>query len=773
MFSAISAFTLGVLLFQQMPFLPSSWWLLVLAPGWICWRACRRLRPVLLLLLGFSWSHFHALLNRPAPIPDHYLGQPVWVTGIVKGLPEDRPGRSRFFFEVESLALKEKHLSGSWRIRLNWYRQIPPLHSGERWKLPVKLKPVHSYRNPGGFDYAGWLYARGVIYTGYVKGKGGLRLSAASPLASVRQQLAQGIGETVASSRAAGVMRALLVGDRSGLSAADKATFAATGTSHLMAISGLHIGLVAGLAFLLARRLWRCFPRLCARWPAPVAAAPVAMLAALGYAALAGFSVPTERALIMLWVAMLGIVWRRTVAPFHALALALLLVLLWDPLAVISAGFWLSFTAVAVILLMAPGGGRFSWLWLQLAISLALAPLLVWQQMQLSLLSPLVNLLAIPLFSLLLVPLVLSGGLLLFLWPEVGEILLQGARWLLDVLLPLLDQLAAVNPPFSGREAGVQLLVVLTAGLLFGSLLWRRGMNWSVLLVVPIVALAVGFAAQSARPQPNSFDFALLDVGQGLSAVVITARHTLVFDTGPRFDSGFNTGAAVVVPYLEQRGLSRIDMLVISHGDMDHVGGAKGVLNRLPAERIISGEPLAIGRRVHRCQAGDQWWWDGVHFQLLHPPSGRRLEGNRASCVVRVSSGRRSVLLTGDIEADGEQWLVKHYGNRLASTLVVAAHHGSNTSSSSAFIQKTGSDYVLFAAGIGNRWGFPSAKVMTRWCKQGAEPLNTAWSGALEFTLSADTLSGPRHHAQRQRRYWQSQIEKKIPPACSMISADK
>ena len=504
-----------------------------------------------------------------------------------------------------------------------------------------------------------------------------------------------------------------------------------------------------------------------------MAAVPPALLAGAGYAALAGFSLPTQRALIMLAVIMGALLLRRHLHPLQAMAIALLLVVIRDPLSLQSAGFWLSFGAVGILYLVASRGkGRWSWLWQQFSISLGLMPILIWQQMDLSLLSPLVNLAAIPLFSLLVVPGVLLGLLLEVLagWP--GDWLLQGTAWLLDGFYRVLEWLARWNPQLSGRE----LLLWLLLAVVFVAGTWRirQGRRRSLVLAVamPAVMLLSVRGFLSPRPAVNSFELQLLDVGQGLSAVVRTSDHLLIFDTGPRFPSGFNTGHAVLVPYLRTLGVGRVDRLLLSHGDLDHVGGATGLLQYVGVEEILGGEParLAIHRSVERCHRGEQWWWDGVHFEILSPGLVPGAEGNDASCVLRVSTGDQALLLTGDIEAGVEQALVKVDAAGLGSSVVVAAHHGSRSSSSAGFIEAVAPRYVLFSAGVHNRWGFPRVEVEQRWCDGGAVPLNTAVEGAIGFRFTPSSLQGPFLHARRHRRYWQWQMEQQIPVACSMIA---
>ncbi len=755
-----AGFALGVFVFQQLPSLPHGGWLVLLLPVLWCWWKIPRAAWICAVLAGYFWAQFHSTVTQPQRLPATALQDVVLASGIVQDIPDSNSHRIRFFFQVQRLQQEERRLSGNWRFRISWYQQPPKLVAGDRWTLPLRLKMAHGYHNPGGFDYEGWLYARKVVYTGYVKGEGMRTGQQRWSLDRLRQEVVQDIHQAHLSRRAAGVMAALVVGDRSGLSREDKAVFAATGTSHLIAISGLHIGLIAALVYFLVRWGWQHFPWCCCRWPARVAAAPFAMIAALAYAAMAGFTVPTQRALVMLLVVMLGIVMRRSTSPVHLLGLALVAVVLWDPFAVVSAGFWLSFAAVGAIVFLAAGtAGRFSWLWVQLGIFLALSPVLVWQQLPVSLVSPLVNLVAIPVFALLIVPLTLLAVLLQMMNRAAGHLLLQVVGWLLDHFLWGLDAVASWSPALHWGAVPVPGLVIIAVVALLAT--WRVRKTachplWRLSFVSVACLCLILYVQHVAAPFPNRFRLTLLDVGQGLSVVVRTARHVLVFDTGPRYPSGFNTGSSVLLPYLKSQGIHGIDKLVLSHSDIDHVGGAPDLIRSIPIADIVMGEPPGLGMPVpgQPCVAGETWWWEGVRFEVLYPPDIAGLEGNNASCVLRISAGGQEALLTGDIEKQGEEWLLNFAGDRLKSALVVAAHHGSASSSSTDFVAAAQAHYVLFSAGKNNRWGFPRKKVLDRWHASGAKSLNTANAGAIEFTLGAGVDAEASTWFSRSRHYW-------------------
>ncbi|WP_456448789.1 DNA internalization-related competence protein ComEC/Rec2 [Thiolapillus sp.] len=757
MILAAFGFTFGAVLLQQLPWLPDSRWLLLFLP--FLWLGLHRPATIVALaaMAGFSWSLAYALWHEPPKIPGNMLVDPLFAEGTVLGLPDVSPRRTRFFFLADELVQGQQRVHGSWKLRLSWYRHAPVLLPGERWRLRLRLKAAQGYRNAGGFDYLEWLYVRGVAYTGYVKWPGAEKTGEAGlSVDGVRYRLARFIDHAGVSAGAAGILKALVVGDRSGLSHDFKRLFSLTGTSHLIAISGLHIGLVAGLGFLLFRWLWRCFPRACCRWPAGVAAVFPSFLLALGYAALAGFSIPTRRALIMLAIVYLAILSRRYTSGPHVLALTLLVVLLLDPLAVNSAGFWLSFSAVAALFWMAGSERRFPWFSMQFGIALILMPVLLCLELPVSLVGPVVNIAAIPLFALLVVPVSLAGALLGLMFPPAGLLVLQLAGRVLDEFMAVLQWIIAGIPELSPSSLDNKLLLALVAGSVIVSvLLWRRRSFGRVAGALPGVLALVLLWQRSPAPAPGSYCFTLLDVGQGLSAVIRTAEHVLVFDTGPSFPSGFNTGDAVVLPWLRHQGIARVDLLMLSHSDTDHVGGAASLLRGIPVSEVITGEPLSLdGVHPARCRAGRLWWWDGVRFEVLYPPAVPGLEGNNASCVLKVSSRGQSVLLTGDIEEAAEHWLVEHVKHRLHSDLVVAAHHGSSSSSTQAFVEAVDAKQVLYSAGKYNRWGFPRPEVVTRWKKSGAKDANTGELGALESLLGSREGKSVLAHPTQRQRYW-------------------
>jgi competence protein ComEC len=775
-----------------------SWFLLpTLPPGWpialvcgssllLAWR-WPRLLPLTAFLLGLGWSHLSCGPLLATPFPADLTNQDLEVEGRVSGLPDGYGDGVRFLLAPEQVLHDGRSVPINGRLRLSWYRNAPELRAGERWRLQVRLKPPHGFMNPGSFDYERWLFQQRITATGHVLNRADNTRLDPSPgrfvLDRWRQgltaRLAAALGETgtdpVGEPRpASALLPALVLGDRAGLTPTQWEVFARTGTSHLIAISGLHVGLVAGLVLVLVRRLWSLSERACLSLPAPRAAAIAAMLAAVGYSALAGFAISTQRALVMLAVLLLALILGRTLRPFSALVLALVAVLLLDPASVLSYGFWLSFGAVGILLYTLGGRVRPArWLrrWgrAQWGIALGLLPLLLLLFGRASVIAPLVNLVAIPMFAIIL-PMVLAATLLtlaagwdlpLALCASGLDLAYTGLAWL--SALPLAAESISSRPAWAWAAAFAGVLVLLAPRGLPG-----RMTGW--VMLTPLLLLA------PRPPHPGQAEVTLLDVGQGLAAVVRTTHHALVYDVGPRYPSGFNTGDAVIAPFLRHQGIRRLDLIVVSHADRDHGGGLAGLIAELPPPTllgsrrqtayVLSAEPREVSQdlsdthhplSISVCRRGRHWNWDGVDFRIIHPDS-HRLRGNNSSCVLRVSSGRASLLLTGDIEDEIEAELIERERARLASDLLAAPHHGSATSSSVPFITAVRPRWVIYSAGFANRFGFPVEEVRERYRGAGVDELNTADSGAIRFLLHASgRIDGPGRWRPDHPRLWRHQ----------------
>jgi competence protein ComEC len=554
---------------------------------------------------------------------------------------------------------------------------------------------------------------------------------------------------------AAGVLAALAVGDQHAISNEEWRLFKRTGVTHLMSISGLHVTLVSGLVAWLVAFGWRRLPRLCERLPARKAAAAAAIAAALGYTLLAGFGVPAQRTLMMVTVVALALWAGRVVAPGRTLALALGAVVLADPWAPLAPGFWLSFGAVALIFYVAAGrvGAEpklLQWGRVQWAVTVGLAPAAMILFGQVSLVGPLANAVAIPLVSGVITPLALLGAAV-----PLDALLVLGA-WLAGHLLEFLEACAAL--PLALWQARVPpLWAVLLALAGVAWLLAPRGVPWrasGVALMLP------AFALPPPAPAPGQAWITVLDIGQGLAVLLRTAHHAMLYDAGPSFAGGGDAGERSIVPLLRARGIARLDVVMLSHDDSDHIGGAVSVMESVPTGALLSSLParhsaLAFAESARRCVRGEAWQWDGVRFELVSPRKEDygAVRGNDLSCVLRVSAGPHAMLLAGDIERAAEASLAAGAGSALHADVLLAPHHGSRTSSSAAFVDATASRWVVFSVGYRNRFRHPNDAVRARYLAAGARLLRTDRDGALSVRLDAANVTVERERV-RRARYW-------------------
>lgn len=753
------AFLLGILAAQQLTSLPAAGWCLLLP---LCLVLAYYLPPFwhlpLIAVAGFLWAIVfasHLLSNRLGP---ELEGKDLLLEGRVVSLPRASQRGWRFDFDTQILGK-------DYRVRLNDYesKSMPP-HAGEQWRLRVKLKLPHGLSNPGGFDFERYLFRQGISATGYIK-RDDINQKLSGPgirhaILSWRGRISSLIKATLPDDEQAGLLRALTVGDRRGIDTAHWQVLTRTGTSHLMAISGLHIGLVAGLVFTLVKFLVTLSPRLLLYTPAVMPAAIAAILAALIYAMLAGFSLPTQRAFIMVGVIMLGILLRRQYLSSSVLALALLLILLYDPLAVLDAGFWLSFAAVAVIMYVLTGRvGQVSRLWqwgrVQWLITFGMLPLMLVLFQQLSLVAPVANLIAVPWVSIITVPITLLAAICLPVSDGLANLLLQGAAWSLAELWLVLEPLAASRyASWYSHAPQTWTILPALAGIIW--LLLPRG--WPV-RSLGIVCLLPMLLLPKPGPLAGEAWFHLLDVGQGLAAVVRTQEQVMVYDTGPWFSEDFDAGIAVIIPFLRSQGINAIDLLVVSHGDNDHRGGANSLLREMPVARILAG---AAPRRwwhdkAEPCLSGQRWQWGEAIFEVLSPYNSHQRPANNRSCVLRIGLGNTHILLPGDIEASGEAQLLAHDHERLRADILVVPHHGSKTSSTESFISAIRPEFALFATGYRNRYHFPNPVVLQRYLNLHTRTLDTAESGAITIKIDASGMQTPQCWRQQSARYWHAQ----------------
>ncbi len=780
---SILGFALGVWWLQRQVMLPDWPALAGLGGGIVACVALawfvRRRGPALsraayflgALLAGFAWAASLGQMRLADHLPAQNEGRDIRLTGVVAGLPQPYENGVRFEFEVENAEAVVPS-----RLSLAWYRgwraeedddrhAAPQLHAGERWQLTVRLKRPHGNLNPHGFDYEAWLFERGVRATGYVRAADDNRRLddfVAQPghaVERLRELIRERFFRSLSEHDYAGVLVALAVGDQRAIDSGLWQVFARTGISHLMSISGLHVTMVAGLGAWLMSFFWRRRPALMLRLPAQKAAAAAGWATALGYCLLAGFGVPAQRTLYMLSVVALALWLGRAASGSRVLALALLLVLLVDPWAVLSAGFWLSFGAVALLFYIAAGRVAprhwlAEWSRAQWAVTIGLIPALLALFQQFSLVSPLANAVAIPIVGLLITPLTLAAALLPF------DLLLVLAHQLLAWLMVFIEWLA--NLPLAVWQQPAQpTWTVLLAALGCAWLLLPRGFpaRWvGVFLMLPLVMLP------PHRPAQGELKLTVLDVGQGLAVHAQTAGHDLLYDTGPQFSADANSGNRILLPYLRAMGVQRLDGLILTHEDKDHAGGALSLLDGLPVDWTASSLPAdhpfreAPGHRP--CADGQTWEWDGVRFEMLHPAppdyDKARRRSNDMSCVLKVTTAQGGVLLTGDIEAASEAALVMRHGERLRADVLLAPHHGSRTSSTPAFLSAVGAGTVILPVGYRNRFRHPNADVLGRYEAMGAEVRRTDHDGAVTVNFGGVSRRLTFERDVR-RRYWHGQ----------------
>ncbi len=774
------AFCLGIWLLQQQADLPPLRWLWMLpllsATLWVqpysrpVPETFRHLGVALLCIaLGFAWAAWRADGRMHEQLPEHWQGVDVELLGTVIDLPQQNARGERFVVQVDSILTPSARIPS--RVQLAWYwprgsiQHVPRVRAGEQWRMTVRLKKPHGTSNPNGFDLEAWMLERGLGAAGYVRDQPTpvrvmqLAHSPAAWLAATRDQIRQRIFATLAGRSYVHVITALVIGDQSAIPAQQWRAFTRTGVNHLISISGLHVTMIAALAGWIVGALWKRLPRLTERIPARKISLAAALLAALIYVLLAGFEAPAQRTLYMLAVLVLAYWNQRETRPTTALAWALFGVLLIDPWAVLAPGFWLSFGAMAAILWVTVGrAGKTSklnaWINVQTAVTLALAPALLLLFQQVSLVSPLANAIAIPVVSWLVTPLALIGVALPFclVWAEqIMATLGQGLSWLAAQNLAVWS-LPAPSTPAALLALGGTLWLLLPRGF---PLRWLGLVLWLPLLFPPSEIIA-----------PGHFRAEIIDVGQGTAILIRTATLALLYDTGPSYGDS-DAGERIVVPYLRAIGVTALSGMIVSHDDNDHTGGMLAVLRDVDSGWLLHGLPLTSALlqgapQPQHCVRGQHWRWEGVDFEILNPAPSAYLESKRKdnnySCVLRVSTAKQSLLLTGDGEKLVEQELLETALNKLPASVLVAGHHGSLTSSTPAFVAQVHPSRVIFTMGYRNRFGHPKPQVVARYRDIGAAIYRSDRDGLIRMDFGDERIRTSQYR-QPHRHYWQYQFK--------------
>ena len=774
----------------------------------IAWR-WRRAFIVGLLgsgLLAWGASGWRASVVLADALPPALEGRDLTVTGVIASLPQRSASGLRFRFEVEDVQPGQALLGGQplhipALLALGWYAGFHEdaaltqprgeLRAGQRWRFTLRLRQPHGNLNPHGFDYELALFEQGVRATGYVRDAPPpemLHRAAGFPVERLRQRVRDAIEAAVPDRRAAGVLAALAVGDQGAIEREDWDLYRNTGIAHLVSISGLHITMFAWLAGLAVAALWRRSTRAMLWLAAPQAARWGGLAFAAAYALFSGWGVPSQRTVWMLSaVTLLQALGLRWPWPLVLLAAAVVVTAL-DPWALLQAGFWLSFVAVG--LLMASSGAQASahshgavdaaaathaalaawrgWprrVWAavradlrtQVIATVGLTPLTLVFFQQVSVVGFAANLIAIPVITLVITPLALLGVALVPLW--------TAGAWVVQQLNAVLAWLAAL--PGAVWTVPVAPVWAQWAGIA-AAVLFVMPLPWRARLLALPLALPLLMPPRDL-PAEGQFDTIALDVGQGTSVLVRTRTHLLVFDAGPQYSRESDAGQRVLLPLLRGRGEARIDRLVLSHRDLDHVGGAKSVFVATPVDDLLSSleadhpllKPMPGSERTNtRCAAGQSWAWDGVQFDVLRPERAdyeRTQKTNAMSCVLRVSerrAGGHSLLLTGDIEREQEAALVANLGDRLRSDVLIVPHHGSKTSSTAAFLDAVQPRVAVFQAGYRNRFGHPAADVLARYRERGIAVVASPQCGAWQWPGASGNVAGASCLRDLRRRYW-------------------
>ncbi len=720
----------------------------------------------IIFTLGMIWNTYYVLTLKHS-VPDQYLYKPIKVIGTIASVPKIKARRVQFEYLIDNI---NDHPQKSFtRVLLSHYnyqqgKSFLP-HLGERWKLMIRLKQPRGFWNQGSFDYERWLFQNKIQLIGTTLNRKtfyfvriapfhysyyqAIRYTILTKINSFRSTLSIYIQNSVRHKENIGFLNALVTGMREDILQQHWQVMQATGTTHLFSISGLHIGFISGIFYKLSSFLWRQSKWLGLYWPAQEIGILMALLGALSYSILSGFALPVKRVMLTSILVSGSVLRRRVISSWLGWSSALILLLLFDPTIVLSVSFWFSFWAVAILLVRLNTQSLFFYrktsdtVWfrflkeashIQWMISIGLIPLTIFFFHQINYISFVVNLFTISWIGFIVLPITMAGTFISLISPTVGILFIQIGEKTFEILWDLLCKIAAL--PFVQRTIYIDNTFVFSSiivgiGLFFLPYRFPARNYLKILYLLPVLFL------KSEKPDQGEVWLTLLDVGQGLSAVIRTRNHTLVYDTGPAFNEFFDTGEAVVLPYLNTLGIKKIDKLIISHGDNDHSGGAKSIIKKICIQSILIGHFKKIhpfNQSVCFCRMGQTWQWDGVTFCILHPPKTQQLKGNDASCVLRIDNGKNSILLPGDIQKKAESILMQNHLH-IKSTVLIAPHHGSKTSSSIQFIKAVQPRYVLFPTGYRNQFNFPSKEVVKRFQQQGCQIYDTAERGAITVKL--------------------------------------
>ena len=716
-------------------------------------------------LVGIGWLTCYTATIASWKLPKELESKSILVAGYISNIPT--VNSTKTVFELTTTTIN--HSKQKTKLKLSWHnpqspqpsKSSPKLTPGSNWQLMVRLKRPHSTLNPGSFDNEKYSLVKGIRAIGYVVESDQnqlLSLVNRYQLLRLRATIANQITHHLRSKPLHPIIIALTTGITDKIEQTQWQIFRNTGTNHLVAISGLHLCLVASIGLVITKALWRRFKLLPLSLPTQEAGIIGGLIIALSYALIAGLSIPTQRALIALSAIGVFSLLRRFTNPWNILLWSLLAVLLLSPLSQLTASFWLSFGAVFAIAYtnhqrINLNQGYWHSFWrLQTAITLTLMPLTLLFFQQFSLTTFIANLVAVPIIGSIVTPLSLLGISCLLLYEKLGVVILHVAVDLLNLVWLYLDFISLNTAKINLHLSISEPWIIFTSLIGIVLLLAPRGLPTKYLGVCWLVPI---FFPPSLTPANHQLFFTILDVGQGLASIIQTTNHSLIYDTGLKYSSG-NSADSIILPYLIKKKINQLDVLIVSHGDNDHSGGAISILKETPVKKLITSAPeMFENYQPLTCHSNQSWQWDGIKFEFLSPPLNSKFNSNNNSCVLKVSNDFFTLLLPGDIEKEGERFLLANYQDQLKTTILIAPHHGSTSSSSEKIVRAFNPQFVIFATGYKNRFRLPSRKVVDRYLKNGATLLNTSETGAIKFTV--DTKTGTikyQTYRKQHRHFW-------------------
>ena len=752
-------FLTGVLIFQCSSALPGYAYLLLLPLLFGLSIRYPWSRSLLVIIIAYTWTHCFALTLIYPKISSSLEGKVLTISGMVREVRANNPDYVKVLFQLDNTSLKRFNYGIPDLVLLNWYQVPIKVKTHQLCHLQVKLKRFRRLANPGTADWEKTMFLRGIGARGYIR-EGNCDDPPAdyANLSSLRAYLIQKSGERVQRYENTGTMQALTYGVRENLTQGQWEILHETGTAHLLAISGLHISSIAFIVFVLVRTVAKTSAWMCNHISAQRLASILALICAGFYAYLAGFSLPTQRAFIMVAVVLLAAFFYRPVVRLSVLSTALLLILICNPMSVLYPGFWLSFGAVIFIYIairIHQHSGRMPGIiFIQIYLGAALFPLGLLFFQQGSLIAPVANLLAVPWVSFLVLPLLLCAQLIFVLGFHGVNGLFTLVNLLLEMLWWGLELIAGFRYSSVSDYVTIFSVLVYQLGLLM--LILCKSLSAKAMGLIYVSAL---FFIKEPGLRQHEMRMTVLDVGQGLSVLIETENHSLLYDAGFRSSSGFSMGQAVVSPYLDARKIQKVDIGLVSHNDNDHSGGIHYLLNKNRIKKLLISNQRTLYEYDHKdyCRTGNEWNWDGVVFRVLHPASDWRSNDNNRSCVLQVIHPQGKILLTGDIEGSTEKVLSDLYGDKLASDILIVPHHGSKSSSTPGFLARVQPRFAVFSTAYKNRYDFPHADIIKRYCIMGVVTADTQSEGAVMFNIdSTKGIQMSQGYRAISQRYWHS-----------------